>query len=218
MWWLALIDGGIAAALFLLWYFSWRFWLRRRSRLILTWVQLAFRRHGRVSEIQWLSASRFQLNLRLRTNAFHHAHLVVQLAPREMPFSWLWYRLRKHQETATFAANLDSPPAFDLDVHNHRWCGASVSTVPTASRQWSAEKLGTIVITTRKDWQHEIVNMMDALAASRSYDFLKIAFRKEAPHFSATMALNTMEPDALADFNVFDVIRELANSSSPSAF
>lgn len=218
MWWLALIDGGIALALFAIWYFSWRYWLRRRSRLILAWVRLAFRRHGKVSDIEWLSASRFQVNLRLRTTAFRHAHLVVQLAPRELPFNWLLYRLRNHQETATFAASLDSPPVFNLDVQNHRWCGTSVSAAPSPSRDWAAEKLGPIVITTRNDWRHEIVNMMDALTASRNYDFLKIAFRKEEPHFSATMALNAMEPDALADSNVFDVIRELASSSSPSAF
>ncbi len=218
MWWSALIDGGIALSLFALWYFSWKYWLRRRSRLILGWIQLAFRRHGKVSEIQWHSPSRFQVDLHLRTATFRQAHLVVQLAPRELPFNWLWYRLRNQQETATFAADLDSPPAFNLDVRNHRWCGTDISAAPHGPRKWSAERLGPIVITTRRDWQHEIVNMMDALAASRSYDFLRISFRKSEPHFSATVALNAMEPDALADINVFDVIRELATSSSPSAF
>ena len=135
-----------------------------------------------------------------------------------MPLSWLWYRIRRHQETATFAADLDSPPAFNLDVRNHRWCSTASAKVPLKVKKWSAERLGPLVISTRNDWQHEIVNMMDALAASRSYDFLKIAFRKQAPHFSATVALNAMEPDALAEINVFDVIRELATSSSPSAF
>ena len=76
---------------------------------------------------------------------------------------------------------------------------------PQTAKKWSAERLGPMVITTRKDWQHEIVNMMDALAASRSYDFLKIAYRKESPHFSATVALNAMEPDALAEVSVIDV-------------
>jgi hypothetical protein len=222
MWWSVLIDGGIAVGLLALWYFSWRVWLRRRSHTIIGWLQVACHRHGKVSDIEWHSPSRFQVNLRLRTTAFRQAQLIVQLAPREMPLSWLWYRLRKHQETATFAADLDTPPAFDLDVRNHRWCGTSTGSMPTpeTSKKWSAERLGPIVITTRKDWQHEIVNMMDALAASRSYDFLKIAYRKQSPHFSATVALNAMEPDALAEVSVIDVIRELAtsSSSSPSPF
>jgi hypothetical protein len=216
MWWSALIDGGVAVALLAIWYLSWRRWLRRRSRVVVVWVQLAFRRHGKVAEIEWLSASRFRVNLRLRTTTFRNAHLVVQLAPRELPFTWLWYRIRKQQETATFAANLDSPPAFNLDVRNHRWCGTSLPPAPT--KKWSAERLSPIVITTRRDWQHEIVNMMDALAASRSYEFLKIVFRKDSPHFIATVALSAMQPDALAEVNVFDVIRELATSSSHSAF
>ncbi|HEY3929119.1 MAG TPA: hypothetical protein VGL89_12140 [Candidatus Koribacter sp.] len=217
MWRSALIDGGVAAGILAIWYFSWRYWLRRRSEVVLSWLHVAFHRHGKIAGIEWLSASRFQVKLHPRASAFRDAQLVVQLAPREMPFSWLWYRLRKHQETATFAANLDPPPPFNLDVRNHRWCGSSISP-SEAVREWQGERLAPMVITTRKDWQHEIVNMMDALAASRSFDFLKIAFRKEAPNFSATIALNAMQPDAQAEFNVFDVIRELATSSSPSAF
>src|SRR5215475_3705954 len=114
MWWSALIDGSFAVGFLVLWYFSWRYWLRKRARLVVGWVQLAFHRHGKISEIQWHSPSRFEVDLRLRPTAFRTAKLVVQLAPRELPFTWLWYRLRKHQETVTFAASLDCPPAFNL--------------------------------------------------------------------------------------------------------
>ncbi len=221
MWWSASIDGGIALALLAIWYLSWRQWSRKRSRRIVKWVELACRRHGRVDSISWLSPSRFQVDLRLKNHAFRNPHLIVQLAPREMPLSWLWYRLRKHQETATFAANLDCPPAFNLDLRNHRWsatCFNRTAQKPDEIRKWRAERLGQIVITTRRDWQHDIVNMMDALSASRSYDFLKIVFRRESPHFSATVALGAIEPDVLAEANIFDVIRELATSSSPSPY
>lgn len=217
MWRSALIDGGIAIGLLAVWYFCSRHWLRRRAEQVHGWLQLSFRRHGKVSGIQWLSPSRFQVQLSLRASAFRDAQLVVQLTPREMPFSWVWYRLRRHQETATFAANLDSPPSFNLDVQNHRWCASTIEPT-SAVRDWSAERLGPMVITTRRDWQNDILNMMDALAASRHYDFLKIAYRKRAPHFSATVALQAIEPDALAEVNVFDVLRELAMSSSPSPF
>lgn len=218
MWRSALIDGGIAVGFLVLWYFSWRYWLRRRSQLILGWLQMAFRRHGKISEVRWLSPSRFQVHLSLRSSSFHQARLTIQLAPRELPLSWLWYRIRRHQETATFAANLDTPPPFDLDVRNHRWCATSLPSPTQLSKNWQAQRLGAVVITTRRDWQHEIVNMMDALTASRSFDFLKIAYRKDPPHFSAVLALNAMEPDALAEINVFDVIRELATNSSTSTF
>ncbi len=153
----------------------------------------------------------------LRASTFRDANLVVQLTPREMPFSWLWYRVRRHQETATFAANLDAPPSFNLDLQNHRWCGSTLEAA-AVKRNWSAERLAPMVITTRAEWQHDIVNMIDALSASRRYDFLKIAYRKNAPHFSATVALDAMEPDALAEVNVFDVLRELALNSSPSPY
>ena len=221
MWWSALIDGGIAVAFLAIWYLGWRYWMRQRSRHILTWIELAFRRHGKIAGIHWHSPSRFQVDLKLRGSAFRQPHLVVQLAPREMPLSWLWYRLRKHQETATFSANLDCTPVLNLDLRNHRWTGTCIGTTKpagTPGRKWKSERLGQLVITTRRDWQNDIVHMMDALAASRSYDFLKIAFRRHAPHFSATVALNAMQPDALAEADIFDVIRELAISSSPSAF
>jgi hypothetical protein len=220
MWWSALIDGGIAVVLLAIWYFGWRHWMRKRSRRILSWVELVFRPHGKIAGIHWHSPSRFQVDLRLRSGAFRHPHLVVQLAPREMPLSWLWYRLRNHQETATFSANLDCAPAFNLDLRNHRWTGTCMGParpVVPVGHKWKAERLGQLVITTRRDWQNDIVHMMDALAASRTYEFLKIAFRRQAPHFSATLALSAMQPDALAEADIFDVIRELATSSSPSA-
>ncbi len=220
MLWSALIDGGIALALLVIWYLFWRNWLRKRSRRIIGWVELACRRHGKVDSIHWQSPSRFQIDLKLRSQTFRNPYLVVQLAPREMPLSWLWYRLRKHQETATFAANLDCPPAADFDLRNHRWSATCFKPGKggAKNRIWRAERLGQIILTTREDWQHDIINMMDALTAARSYDFLKIEYRRESPQFTATVALEAIEPDVLAEASIFDVIRDLATSSSPSPF
>ncbi|ABF40916.1 hypothetical protein Acid345_1915 [Candidatus Koribacter versatilis Ellin345] len=220
MLWSALTDGGIAVALLVIWYLAWRHWLRKRSRRIVNWVEVACRHHGRVDSVHWHSASRFQVDLHLGTATFRDPHLIVQMAPCEMPLSWLWYRLRKHQETATFAATLDCAPAANLELLNHRWSATCFKPQQRSAkdREWHAQRLGQVVITTRKDWQHDIVNMMDALTASRSYDFLKIAYRREPPQFSATVALAAIQPDALAEASIFDVIRELATSSSPSPF
>jgi hypothetical protein len=165
-----------------------------------------------------VSASSFQLRVRLWPNLFQHTSVKVQLFPRELPLSWLIARLRRRQETLTFEADLDFAPSFNLEVNNHRWCGRTRRRLPGNSENWSMERSGPFVITTRNDWQREITNMMHALVASRDCDCLTVSFSRTSPHFSATVALQSISPERQSETNIFDAMRELAAGASASRF
>ena len=60
--------------------------------------------------------------------------------------------------------------------------------------------------------------MMSALVASRDCDFLSVAFRRTTPHFSATVPLASLAPEAQTESDLFDVLRELAAGASTSRF
>jgi hypothetical protein len=212
------VDLLAGAALIALWYFTFRRYNRRRSAQVLRWIQRAFAAHGEVSGVRWLGASRFHVSLRLATNLFHRAAVMVQLLPREMPFHWLLNRLRKKRETLTFEADLDCPPGFDLEVHNHRWCGRTRRKFPKNPQNWTTERAGPFVLTTRKDWQREVTTMMNALGASRECDCLSVCFRRTSPHFSATVPLESISPAGQEQPDIFDVLRELAAGASTSRF
>jgi hypothetical protein len=212
------VDVLAGAALVIIWYIGFQRYNRRKAVEVLRWVERAFKGHGQIGGVQWAAASRFHVQMRLAPALFRHASLVVQLLPREMPFGWLMSRLRKQQETLTFQADLDCAPSFNLEVHNHRWCGRTRRRFPSDTQNWALEQAGPFVLTTRNDWQREITTMMGALVASRECDCLTVCFRRSSPHFSVTVPLETISPESQSQSEIFDVLRELAAGASASRF
>src|SRR5512146_1973537 len=117
------IDLLAGAALLFFWYVWFVRCSRRKSVQVAQWIEVAFREHATVAGLTWRSTSCFQVQLKLAPSMFRRSSVVVQLFPRELPLNWLFSIIRKHQETVTFQADLDCPPSFNLEVHNHRWCG-----------------------------------------------------------------------------------------------
>jgi hypothetical protein len=211
------IEIAVAIVLVLAWYLWFRRRNRRKSIQVLERIKTAFAGHAQILGIHWVGVSRFSVRLRVLSTLFQHASVLVELHPRELPLKWIWARLRKRQETLTFAADLECPPAFNLEVHNHRWCGRT-RKFPRGQRRFALEHCGPFVLTTRNDWQREITTMMTALVASRDCDFLTVSFRRTSPHFSATVPLNSLSPESQCEAEIFDVLRELAACASASRF
>lgn len=209
---------AILAALVLVtgWYVGFVRYNRRRAAEILLWIRAAFSGHAQVLGVHWASASRFHVRLRLAPGVFQHSYIVVQLIPREFVINWIASKFRQQQELATFEADLDAAPSFNLEVHNQRWCGRSRRGSRLDPNRGVIENFGPFVLTTRQDWQREITSMIDALVASRDSDFLSVSFRRKSPHLSATVALDTLSPQNTSGNNVFHVLRELADCASAS--
>ena len=218
LWGIIVIDLLAGAVLITAWYFWFARANRLRSLRVLRWIERIFDGHGQIAGVQWLSPSRFYVRLHLAPNPFREGSVSVQLSPREMPIHWLLTRLRKQQETLTFQADLDPAPCFNLEVHNHRWCGRTRRRFPADPQRWTLDHTGPFILTTRTDWQREITHMMNALVASRDCDCMTVCFRRTSPHFSATVPLQAIAPDALADADMFDVLRELAAGASAARF
>lgn len=212
------IDLVAGAALLAFWYFWFLRYSRRKSAQVAQWIGAAFREHGRVAGLTWKRASCFQVQLQLTSSLFRHSCIVVQLFPRELPFNWLLCVMTKQQETLTFEADLDCPPSFNLEVHNHRWCGRTRRKLPAHHENWTLEHTGPYVLTTRNEWQREIMNMMNGLMASRECDCLMVCFRRTSPHFSVTVPLKSLAPQNQGDLDIFNVLRELAAGASASRF
>ena len=183
---------------------------------LLQWVRGAFAGHAQIMGVRWIGASRFHIRMRVASPLFRQSAVLVQLRPREFPLAWAASRLRRQRETLTFEADLDCAPSFNLEVHNHRWCGRSRRELP--ARRLAVEQCGPFVLTTRNDWQREITHMMTALVASRECDFLSVCFRRSSPHFSATVALTSLAPETECENEIFEVLRELAECASATSF
>ena len=213
-----LVWVGIYLAIVLMLWLGWVGWFRRenrrRSQRALHWIESAFQGHGQVAGVRWEDPSNFQVQLRLGQHLFQRASVAVHLLPRESPIHWFRAALRKQQEVLTFTSDLELPPDFDLQVENHRWCGRTRRRLPSATMIHTM-RTTPFMITTRSEWQHQSA-MLDALIASRERDFLAVNYRRQSPHFAATLPLDSLDPAADGVSEFFDVLRELAGGASTS--
>jgi|ERR1051325_9520206 hypothetical protein len=211
------VDALAGTAFVLAWYLLFARYNRRKAMELLQRLRGAFSGQAQVMAVRWRGASRFSVRLRVVSSHFQQASVQVRMHARQVPFLWLWERLRKRQETLTFEADLECPPAFNLEVHNHRWCGRT-RKFPRDIRRLSLDQCGPFVLTTRNDWQREITAMMSALVASRDCDFLSVNFRRTSPNFTATVPLGSIAPDSDSEAHIFEVLRELAACAQLSKF
>jgi len=213
-----ILEVAVGVIVVTLWHVAFVRYNRKKAEEVLGWIKTAFSGHAQILGVHWTSASRFHVRMRLVPNVFQHSHIVVQLIPREFALNWLISCFKKQREVATFEADLDVPPGFNLEVHNQRWCGRSRRSATIDPDHSTIENVGPFVITTRRDWQREITSMMNALVASRDSDFLSVSFRRTSPHFSATVPLSCISPQNATGNNVFRVLRELADCAGASRF
>lgn len=211
------IDVPVAIGSLLIWYLVFVRYNQRRAKQILQRLRGAFSSRAQIMSVRWIDTARFAVRLRVVSTVFHQATLQVQMHRRELPFLWAWSRWKKRQETMTFEADLDCPPAFNLEVQNHRWCGRT-KKFPRDLRRLALDQCGPFIITTRNDWQREITAMMSALVASRDCDFLNVTFRRTSPHFAATVPLYSIAPDSGSEAQIFEVLSELASCAQVSKF
>ncbi|HLH08988.1 MAG TPA: hypothetical protein VKW78_17245 [Terriglobales bacterium] len=201
---------------------GWYLWFyrrnRRRSRVLIQQLRIALGGHAQIVGIHWISPSRFHVRLRLFPEIFRHCSVAVQLVPRELPLSWLVSFVRRQKETLTFEADFDVAPGFNVEVHNQRWTGRTGRRRRHSPSVHYVDCCGPFVLTTRTDWQREITSMMNALVESRDSDFLTVCFRQKSPQFSATVPVSAVCSERGNGYEMFHVLRELADCAGASRF
>jgi len=209
----------VVVALFCaVWYWLFRRHNRMKAVQVVRWIEAALAGQGHVLGMRWTTPRQFKVPLRLTSGVFHRAWITVEFCPSEMPINWIVSKLRNQQDTITFQADLDFLPSFSLDVHNFRWFARSSRKTDLGNCQWTFQQSGPFVISTRMNWQREITAAMTSLTSNNNREFLNITFRRQSPHFSATMPLESISPTSPTRSYMFDSVRELAASSSASLF
>jgi len=203
-----------AAALCVTWYCISVRRKRRKAREVLRWIQSSLTGRGHVTGISWISPSRFRVPLRLNCGVFQRAWVMVELNTQETPVQWLFNKIKGGREVLRFQADLDSPPAFTLQMQNFRWFARSSPKSSIERPGWQFERLQPVMISTKPELQPEIACTMTSLSKGDSGDFLEVSFQRGSPHFSATLPLESLAPGSPARSYVLDAMRELAGSAS----
>ena len=213
--WAVAADVLIALVLVTLWYYGFVRYNRKKAEQLLHWICAAGGREGTVACVRRVSASCFHLQLQFPDEDFREAHMKVQFLPREMPLNWLISHVRGKQEALTFEADLNCAPAFNLEVRNYRWRKRGEFR---ASEGAMVVRTGPVVLTTRGDWQQDLTHMMNGLLASRDCNFERVEFRRDSPHFSATLPLKSIDLECDGAGQLFEALRELAAGASAAMF
>lgn len=201
-----LFDAAVAAVVVAGWYLAWREVNRLRGERLMHSIREAVAGRALVSGPIWHKASRFDVELRF-ASGFRESWLSVELTPREMPIQWLLAYVHKQNEQVTFRAELEQRPSSGLIITRHKCCGY---TSPKALSSDDCYSLGSLVITTKEDWQAETA-IVESILAARSRELTHVEFRKKSPHLLVTAPLRslTQEDD---DCGLFGLLQELATS------
>jgi hypothetical protein len=210
----ALIYCALGASALFLWHFYFARRARKRAFEVVGWIEALLTGQGHMVGIEWESASSFQVPLRLRSATFRNPLLHVQLVPRELPLNWVMGKVRAQQELLTFKADLDLAPPFTLELQSYRLFARTRKDLKPEAPGWKFEQATPFVLTTRKDWQREITAVISNLLSAPEHQFLTVAFSRHSPHFSATLALNSIAPESQCRTEIFDSLRELATGAS----
>lgn len=206
------ISVTVAAVLVTAWYFALSRYNHKRSLIVLRWLENALGGQGHIVGVEWLGPSRCYVPLRLRSALFQRASVLVDLAPRELPFHWLMRRWRKQRESVVFCADLDVPPAVNLDLHTHRWCARTRKRLSQDPSRWHVDQSTPLVLTSRQDW--ELGGVMNSLLSTPHREFLELSISRKSPHLRARVALESLSPDSPTCGQVFQVLREVAAGTS----
>jgi len=205
-----------ATVIFLLlvaWYYGCIAAARRRAVLILGQLELALAGEGHITDLSWVSGSSFIAKLKLGSQLFRSASILVEMAPRHSPYQW-WRFSRNSEQTFTFCADLDGAPGLELRVVNQRWYGKPRRRELLEQRDWELVSCRRFVLSSRSEWSHEISGMVNALLVTRHQEVRQVGFSNCSPNFTAAFELGSLPQLAEQRPSVLDCLRELARQAS----
>jgi hypothetical protein len=186
---------------------------QNKAKEVVRWIQTSLAGRGHVAGVSWITSSSFRVPLRLTCGVFQRAWVMVDLHAQQNPFRWIFNKIAGKREVLTFQADLDFPPAFSLQVKNFRWFARSSRKASIHRPGWRFEHLQPIMISTKPRHQ-EIASVMTSLSKGDNSEFLEINFQRHSPHFSASLPLEALAPDAPSRTYLLDAMRELAGSAT----
>lgn len=210
----ALVYLAVGLSILVIWRLYYARKAKQRAFQVLGWIEGLLSGQGHISGIEWKTSCSFSLPLQLREHTFRSATLRVNLIPRELPLKWATAKIKDLQETLVFEADLDWAPPFSLELQSYRLFARTRKELTPDTPGWNFEQTTPFVLTTRKDWQIEISSVISSVLSCQERQFLSIAFSRESPHFTATLALSSIAPDSPYRSDIFPSLRELATSAS----
>ena len=157
----------------------------------LKWLQDGLRVLGDKTSLRWLGSAAVELRIQDAKAPFRQAEVVVVLEPRDVPFTWLYYRLRGRRDLLIIRGQLRATPAFEFEALDPNAWSAHGVEAKLRFRNWSPLKLSApspLVAYTAGEALPASAELIDAASAAGCQP-LRFAIRRTDPNFEIHWSL-----------------------------
>jgi hypothetical protein len=171
---------------------------RRRAAAISRWAYAEAKPYGKQLYVRWITLAAFELTVPEARAPFQQLSITGFLQSREMPFVWLWNRVRRRGDLLIVRAALRRRPVWGLEVYrpqsllagDARRAATDAGWTPAqgADGLWRADGGGAAA---------ELSARLVAALGPWAPHLDRLAVRREAPQLVVALALRGVRPDAV---------------------
>ena len=206
---------GIAVAIVMGWFAVGIIYNLRRGDAILKWMQGGLPKLGERTTFRWLGSSVAELKIGQAKKPFRQLDVLVFLAPRDVPWLWVFAALRGRRDTLIFRGQLGAQPKVDLELVDPRTYTGRIAVQEATRREWESQPYGELQLFAPKGYAelaHAAVEGLAELRARLAPVYTRFALRRTSPHLEVHIPLPHPRQRDAAEF--FETLRALARAVS----
>jgi hypothetical protein len=207
----------VLVALVMGWFAFGVLWNIRYGNAVLKWMQAGLPRLGERTTLRWLGSSAVQLTIPKARPPFRQVELVLVLEPRDVPWFWLFARLRGRRDMLIVRGQLVTAPQFEFDLFTPGSWSEQQTLNRGDMRQWEAEALADTRFRapspTRPLSRQIAPNVLEAARRVRPIVW-RLSSRREWPQLELHVPLPNPRQDEAVQF--FSALRALAEQMGRS--
>ncbi len=186
------------AGLWVAWLLGGTLINRRRAAAVSRWAYAEARPYGKKLFVRWITMAAFELTVPEARAPFKQLSLTGFLQSREMPFIWLWNRVRRRGDLLIVRAELRRRPVWGFEVYRPQSLLAGDARRAALDAGWTPEQGADGLW--RANGGGAAAELSERLVAALgpwAPHLDRLAMRREAPQLVVALALGGVRPGAM---------------------
>ena len=203
----------LAVALIMSWFAIGVLYNIRRGEKLLRWMQGGLPRIGERTTFRWLGSSVAHLVIAQGKGPTKRVEILLALAPRDVPWNWLYAVLRGRHDILILRVDLNNAPRLALELSNPKTWTGRLSLHQVQQEGWqSQEYQGQILMAPAGllKLAAEFLERLQGAAQKLAPSYDRFSLRKETPHLEVHLPFPDPKVDDAQAF--FTALQDLARA------